>query len=208
MKNIIGFTSCLVFLTIPNLVNANTVSNQSSQEPVKVTHQNEIAYAMHSCMRKSNTINCTLSLTSEGKVQKLTINVKNTRFIDLNGNEYFVSFAQIGKSVSNGYQVENNLINGVPFKASLEFDNIPQDINKLAILDIDIDYSDTNVRFDNIAIIQEPINTNNSDNYNYQNTPVVSEPASVNENPNSLQDTVNSVRQNVNTVRDILNIFR
>jgi hypothetical protein len=215
-------TATTLFLTIgtalSNIANAENVTTKPVEEAVKITQKNDIAYELHGCMRKSNTLSCTLVITSEVKDNKIFIATKNTRFIDLNGNEYFSNSAKVGNQFDgwNGI-IGNNFIQGVPLKASIKFDNIPQNVNNFAILDLGIKIdSDTNVltniRFDKISIAQEPVNTTNisgdSNDYNYQNVPVDSEPVSVTDSLNSVKDTVNGVRQNVNTVKDILNIFR
>lgn len=207
--------------TITNIANANTdvVTAQPATATTKITHKNDIAYEMQGCMRKSNTISCTLIITSEAKDNPIFIDTEKTRFIDLNGNEYFSDSAKIGNNATNKYTrlVGNDFIKGIPLRASLKFDNIPQSINNFAILDLGVctNFSRDNpisIRFDKILIPEEPVQTSNfsgdNNNYNYQNVPVASEPVSVTDSLNSVKDTVSDVKQNVNTVRDILNIFR
>lgn len=216
--------------TITNIANANTdvVTAQPATATTKITHKNDIAYEMQGCLRKSDTISCTLIITSEAKDNPIFIDTEKTRFIDLNGNEYFSNFAKIGNNISDDYEgVGNIFIEGIPLKASLKFDNVPESINNFAILDLGVRINSlearadrhgfdwatpTNIRFDKILVPEEPVSTTNvssdSNNYNYQNVPVASEPVSVTDSLNSVKDTVSDVKQNVNTVRDILNIFR
>lgn len=223
-KLLTATTLLLTTGTITNIAtaNADTVTNIQPAATAKIAHQNDIAYEMQGCMRKSNTISCTLIITSEVKDNKIFIETTRTRFIDLNGNEYFSNSAKIGNNISNESRaVGNNFIKGIPLRASLKFDNIPESINNFAVLELGLqtdrqsfDHADTidlSVRFDKILIPEEPVTTNissESNNYNYQNVPVTSEPISVTDSLNSVKDTVSDVKQNVNTVRDILNIFR
>ncbi|MGL5834900.1 MAG: hypothetical protein ACRC1Z_16960 [Waterburya sp.] len=217
--------------TITNIANANTdvVTAQPAAATAKINYNNDIAYELHDCLRKRNTISCSLIVTSEVKDNTIFIDTRRTRFVDFNGNEYFSNFAKIGNfttsgdSFSNRYGgVGNNFMKGIPLKASVKFDNIPENVNNFAVLNLNIQTNEynpfhdlnrtTNIRFDKILVPEEPVSTTNvssdSNNYNYQNVPVASEPVSVTDSLNSVKNTVSDVKQNVNTVRDILSIFR
>jgi hypothetical protein len=217
---------------ITNIADANedTVTTiQPAAATAKITHKNDIAYEMQGCLRRRDTISCTLIITSEAKDNKIFIDTAKTRFIDLNGNEYFSNSARIGNYTTDGNRaVGNNFLKGIPLRSSLKFDNIPENVNSFAVLNLAVQTDNfgtnnsfneyaahmhpTNIRFDKISIAKEPVTTTNlsseSNNYNYQNVPVASEPVSVTDSLNSVKDTVSDVKQNVNTVRDILNIFR
>ncbi len=92
----------------------------------------------------NNTFYCLIMITSKEKERNVRVYNgwnQNTRIIDSNGNEYRCKQTSLGADYSNspgGYPnyAVNLLISDVPIKSYLFFENIPQNIEKMNLLEI------------------------------------------------------------------------
>jgi hypothetical protein len=214
MKNIIGLASCLVFFTLPNIASAENVnlnnssqqlSEESSEQDIKVVHGNGIIYKMYGCTKQSNTVNCSFLLTSDkDKIGVIGVGSRGTRFIDFNGNEYYSSYARIGNESSGGNgSVSNELIRGIPIKASISFDNIPENVNQFATLELH-EYV-TEIRFDNISISNKSTDIVSDVEDSYTSN---SDRGAVTDNVETRQRNQDTLKDISNTVKDIKDIFK
>jgi hypothetical protein len=108
------------------------------------------------CTQDGNILVCKTKITALDKDSILRMsNGSSTRIIDDFGNEYLANGpSQIG-SQSSYSPIDSALIKSIPMNASITFKKIPQEVNKIAVLEISF-YKDSDkwfkVRFDNIAV--------------------------------------------------------
>ncbi len=80
------------------------------------------------------------------------LQISDARIIDDSGNETDASWYQLG-NYSYGYWARNTLASGIPMKAIITFENIPDNINLIALLELYGDSSGSfKLQFRNIPI--------------------------------------------------------
>ncbi len=116
------------------------VESNHQIESHHLVEQDNFSFQLEECKQKNITISCSLIVTN------LTENELNlrlfressqaaTRFFDLSGNGYISKTVQIGSKVSEYIVAEKLLPPGIPTKASIQFDLIPQ-LEKLDLLEL------------------------------------------------------------------------
>jgi hypothetical protein len=127
------------------------------------------------CTLFGKRLTCEILVTNADKDKKLQIFDADrntpTRIVDNSGNEYKVATVQFGALRGTSimgrkiYDERVTLVTGVPIKATIIFDNLPQDITKVSLLEIfcnadseDYNGEDFSVQLRNVPItINTPI---------------------------------------------------
>lgn len=112
-------------------------------------------FELTDCRLFGTRITCELLVTNNDKDRELDIRGSyyaggKTRLIDQRGNEYGVSKVQLGGD-ERKENARANLVTGVPFKLVLVFDNMPQDMTTISLLDISVEGTGS-VQFRNIPL--------------------------------------------------------
>lgn len=210
MNKIICLTSLLLLSSFGSVGHANeNTSNADTQlnpkvneDNIRVANHGGVTYSLHGCAKTGGSVTCSFLLISEkdtGAYISTSSGYSSTKFIDFEGNEYSVNDARIGSKTVHGSSVKNNLLKGIPLKASVSFNNVPDSINKMAILYIEL--GSGSIRFDNV-----PLSINSTDRladlYQEANDHSTSQKKN-----RSIVDEINTVRQTTETVKDIIKIF-
>jgi hypothetical protein len=127
---------------------AKSTSTQSVPTPVISKPKPKVEYQLYTfelidCRLFGTRITCELLVTNNDKDRELEIRGSyyaggKTRLVDQGGNEYDVSKVQLG-SYNRKEGASANLVTGVPFKLALVFDDMPQDMTTLSLLDISVE---------------------------------------------------------------------
>lgn len=116
-----------------------SVSNNSTNSVL----QGGFRLILSSCEKdESKTMVCKFSVNNQKEDGDLRIYAQGTQAADSNGDLYDASRARFGTSASNSF-AKARLAQDVPINGSLTFAGIPDEINKLNLLDI-YSYSDSN----------------------------------------------------------------
>lgn len=140
---------------------AKSTSIQSVSRPVITKPKPRVEYQLYTfelndCQLFGTRITCDLLVTNNDQDRKLDIRGSyysgdKTRLIDQRGNEYGVSKVQLG-SYDRKEGASANLVTGVPFRLTLVFDDMPQDMTTISLLDISVEEPDGSVQFRNIPL--------------------------------------------------------
>ncbi|MEL6492769.1 MAG: hypothetical protein AAFQ95_22705 [Cyanobacteria bacterium J06621_3] len=87
---------------------------------------------LQDCKRDVSNIRCNFLIESK---EDMWLALRPSRAIDVSGDEYESSLITFG-SEENSVGVNKQLLEGVPIKASLKFDNFSEEISQLAILQV------------------------------------------------------------------------
>lgn len=129
-----------VLLPSPTQNNPNSKTEPGNNKN-NFTQQNEgFKVDLQDCIQQSQKIICRLKITSIKKDSPLRMQGNNglsyrTRRIDTSGNEYIAKIAKIGTS-ENSVFAESDLIKDTPMNASVVFDEILPETNKIAVLEV------------------------------------------------------------------------
>lgn len=120
------------------------VVKQSKAE--QVVEKDGLKWELQNCRRASQNVICNFLITNVGQKDRyLYLNVYDSRFFDLSGNEYSAEAASVGQSNSTS----STLIREIPTKANVTF-IAPQEITKLAALEVD--YESGKIQFRNVNV--------------------------------------------------------
>lgn len=142
------------------LNSAKSMSVPSAPKPVISKPNPKVEYQLYTfelidCQLFGTRITCNLLVTNNDQDRELEIRGSyyaggKTRLIDQRGNEYDVAKVQLG-SHNRKEGASANLVTGVPFKLSLVFDGMPQDMTTISLLDISVEGTGS-VQFRNIPL--------------------------------------------------------
>ena len=146
-------------------------STNTQPIPKPVISKPKVDYQLYTfeltdCQLFGTRMTCELLITNNDKDRELEIRGSyyagnKTRLIDQRGNEYDVSKVQLG-SYDRKQGATANLVTGVPFKLGLIFDDIPQDMTTISLLDISVEGTGS-VQFKDIPLtIATPTSDENS----------------------------------------------
>jgi hypothetical protein len=140
---------------------AKSTTTQSVPQPVISKPKPKVEYQLYTfeltdCLLFGTRITCDLLVTNNDKDRELSIRGSyyqgdKTRLIDQRGNEYGVSKVQLG-SYDRKEGASANLVTGVPFKLTLVFDDMAQDMTMLSLLDISVEGPEGSVQFRDIPL--------------------------------------------------------
>jgi hypothetical protein len=144
-----GLLALIALLLVPATTHAQIssplVKDLGSEETVRVAEGltqeatvNDFLFVLKECVRSGTTIKCELSITNNIEDRVLYL-YTYSRIIDTEGNQYTASVVELG-GVKGGVYVEQKLVQGIPLKGYVTFDNIPAQFNQLALLEISCYY--------------------------------------------------------------------
>lgn len=149
----------IAFGNIPTGSQSSPVSRIDRGPNLRV-EQYGLAFELTEVRMSGGSVICELTITSTERDSEMTIyggdfNGNVSRLYDESGGEYRVGTARLGSR--SGPTVSLKLVAGVPVKASLRFINVPQEINRVTLLNLglytsNVFASPVYVQFRNIPI--------------------------------------------------------
>jgi hypothetical protein len=135
--------------------NTQSVPKPLISKPKPKVDYKLFTFELNDCQLFGTRITCDLLVTNNDEDRELEIRGSyyaggKTRLIDQRGNEYDVSKVQLG-SYDRKQGASANLVTGVPFKLTLVFDDMPQDMTTISLLDISVEGTGS-VQFRNIPL--------------------------------------------------------
>jgi hypothetical protein len=113
-----------------------------------------IKVVVQSCNRKLQDVICQAVLTSKSSDRTVDLNGNNIKLVDFEGNEYYPSSLRLANRISEDNLIRTELVENVPFKASLVFAKIPATVTKIALLQIPLSGGITTVaKFRNLTAV-------------------------------------------------------
>jgi hypothetical protein len=113
-----------------------------------------IKVVVQSCNRKLQDLICQAVLTSKSSDRTVDLNGNNIKLVDFEGNEYYPSSLRLANRISEDNLIRTELVENVPFKASLVFAKIPATVTKIALLQIPLSGGITTVaKFRNLTAV-------------------------------------------------------
>jgi hypothetical protein len=124
-------------------------------ENISNTYEDDrIKIIVQACNRKLQDLICQAILTSKNSDRTVDLNGNNIKLVDFEGNEYYPSSLRVGNRISEDNLIRTELVENVPFKASLVFAKIPATVTKIALLQVPLNGGITTVaKFRNLATI-------------------------------------------------------
>lgn len=100
-----------------------------------------VLFELESCAQEDDTLTCDIQLTDQRDNRELTVYVNNkhakSRVIDVNAAQMVPHHIYFGDRESRGY-VTQPLVQGIPLKASLVFDEIQIQENTVSLVEIGV----------------------------------------------------------------------
>lgn len=136
-------------------------SKSESKKPQQTVEVSGYTFNLQECNNSGGTTTCNMLVTSNKQDRKLEIHGgrhgDRNRIIDETGNEYLLSNAQLGSNT--GLYVSNSLSTDIPTRLIVNFEQVPNHINKIKLLELEM-YSKSHnttrakllVKFTNIPI--------------------------------------------------------
>lgn len=127
---------------------------QDSKSSLRMT-ANSITFELKQCKLSGRTLTFYLLIINSDSRDR-SVGFGNPRFIDNFGNEYKENYImQFGNEKRvNYWWIENNLVSGIPMKASIIFENVPQELSQIALFEIQTN-SNYKIQFKNLRVIGE-----------------------------------------------------
>lgn len=136
-----------------------TNAEAASSQIIEIVEVEDFSVAFQGCASSANSIRCN-SLTESNT--DLWLGLRRGRVIDSFGDEYESSLITFGNEEHNN-NVNKLLLNNVPIKASLKFDNVPPQVTQIKALQVSysfqigaewsgMPYATEFVRFDEFSI--------------------------------------------------------
>jgi hypothetical protein len=125
-----------------------------SDETIQTTVSTGVTWDLKSCVRNQSTVSCTFSLSPSGDGNYGIDMDSETKLVDGAGNEYSGSKIQIGKRATGaGGRLDLNMAKGSRYKTIIDFNDVPNSISKVTLLQISIRYwGGTTVKFRNVPV--------------------------------------------------------
>jgi hypothetical protein len=140
-------------------------SSRQGQSTANPTIENDdFRFELQGCQRSGTKVKCNLLITNLADVDRtlwFTADYSGSHFsrmIDFSGNEYKATLSQLGQGQGSGSYGEVKLIQGMPMKGILSFEGVPQQVSKLAVLEVAHGFYNRgnvyrNVQFRDVGII-------------------------------------------------------
>jgi hypothetical protein len=147
-----GKTTCGKFTTIKK---EGENSNQSS-EPRPETNKpftgsgqrkeaDKFVFLLKGCRRIDTNIKCELTISNKAVARGFQIQASGSTFVDYNGKTHRGSTSEVS---GEGYA---KVTPGIDYAATITFENIPEQITRVQLLDLGFNYS--SVQFRNISFV-------------------------------------------------------
>jgi hypothetical protein len=141
---------CLnTFPSAAQVPTGNAKSNSTTYE------DDRIKVVIQECARKLQNLTCQAIFTSKSSDRTIELNGNNIKLVDFEGNEYYPTSLRLGNRVSENNLIKTELIENIPFKASLVFAQIPLKLNQIALLQVPLPLSggiNTTAKFRNFTV--------------------------------------------------------
>jgi hypothetical protein len=114
-----------------------------------------IRVVIQECARKLQNLTCQAILTSKSNDRTVELNGNNIKLVDFEGNEYYPTSLRLGNKASENNLIKTELVENIPFKASLVFGQVPASLTQIALLQVPIPLSggiNTTAKFRNFAV--------------------------------------------------------
>ena len=123
-------------------------------ENISNTYEDDrIKIVVQACNRKLQDLICQAILTSKNSDRTVDFNGNTIKLVDFEGNEYYPSSLRVGNRISEDNLIKTELVENVPFKASLVFAKIPATVTKIALLQVPLNGGITTVaKFRNLLL--------------------------------------------------------
>ncbi len=153
----IGIFSLIIGLLSINLQPHQLAAQTTSDkvENVSTAYEDDrIKVVVQSCNRRLQDLVCQAILTSKNSDRTIDLNGNNIKLVDFEGNEYYPSSLRLANRISEDNLIRTELVENVPFKASLVFTKVPVSVTKIALLQIPLSGGITTVaKFRNLTAI-------------------------------------------------------
>jgi hypothetical protein len=137
-------------------------SQLAAQVPTGTLKSNTATYeddrirvVIQECARKLQNLTCQAILTSKSNDRTVELNGNNIKLVDFEGNEYYPTSLRLGNKASENNLIKTELVENIPFKASLVFGQVPTNLSQIALLQVPIPLSggiNTTAKFRNFAV--------------------------------------------------------
>jgi hypothetical protein len=127
---------------------------------IPVTYEDDrVKVVLQECNRKLQDLICKAVLTSKSGDRTIEIDGDNIKLVDFEGNEYYPTSLRFANRASENNAIKAELIENIPFKASLIFTKVPTNLTQIALLQIPISGGiNTTAKFRNLSpIVAKPI---------------------------------------------------
>jgi Curli production assembly/transport component CsgG len=114
---------------------------QTLPQAAQVFESHDIQFVLNSCAREAASIVCRLTITNKGEDRNIHLaghcnGNSNTRFIDGIGREFKASEELLGSRRDDGCGPDGTLVNNVPTRTEVRFDNIPPDVTSISLFEL------------------------------------------------------------------------
>jgi len=109
----------------------------SAQQQVYESH--DIQFVLNGCVREAASIVCRLTITNKNNDTQIWLHNhcnQPTRIIDGIGREFHATEVLLGSTRDDNCQAEGTLVNSVPTRTEIHFNNIPSDVSSISLLDL------------------------------------------------------------------------
>ena len=162
-KSIVRIVWCGILSICLNPYRLAAQVQTGTTKGIAATYEDDrIKVVIQECARKLQSLTCQAILTSKSNDRTVELNGNNIKLIDFEGNEYYPTSLRLGNRSSENNSIKAELIENIPFKASLVFGQTPANLSQIALLQVPIPLSggiNTTAKFRNFAVIMP---TNNS----------------------------------------------
>jgi hypothetical protein len=136
---------------VPKPKKIPTRTTPDSDETIQTTVNDVVTWDLKSCVKNQSTVSCTFSLSPSRDKRYLIYMDSYTTLVDGAGNEYSGSKIQIGQRYTGaGGSLELNMAKGSHYKTIIDFNDMPNSISKVTLLQIRT--YEGNVKFRNVPI--------------------------------------------------------
>jgi hypothetical protein len=126
-------------------------ASRPAQSTIARKEVDNFVFALKGCRRSESSVKCEFVITNKGAERSLLFNTNAaSNIVDSSGKLYKGSTADIGGE--SGSYVARKITPGINYSASITFENIPEQLVKAELLELNIDYRP--LQFRNIPILK------------------------------------------------------
>lgn len=134
---------------------------QTQPKAAQFFESHDIQFALNSCSREAASIVCGLAITNKSNDTQIWLHNHcgaPARIIDGIGREFKASEVILGSTRDDNCQVEGTLVNNVPTRTEIRFNNIPPDVSSISLFDLPTNLVNNvfvDVAFHKIPLVQQ-----------------------------------------------------
>ena len=118
-----------------NLVREDNQQRTAISNSSQVFEANGIKFELQRCVRSGKAVNCDVLITNLGdKDEEFYLFTNSSRLIAVSGDEFPATQVNVGKQLSS--ILRTKFVSQIPIKASFSFEAVPQNMSKLALVEI------------------------------------------------------------------------